>query len=109
MSDIGLENTLPWGKYKGQKVAEIFKKDAAYLCWLREQRKKESSDTKFFAREVHLLLDAAIDSEKSLRFHYTSWGTNLVAEHEVAQDMARQRAERAAIDAACYDESWGMF
>lgn len=110
MSDLQLDNTLPWGKYKGQKLADIFKKDAAYLCWLRKKRKDDSGDVGLFGREIHLLLDAAIDSDKALRSQgYTSWGTKLAVEHEQQLEREKERQAEAVASAAVYDDAWGAF
>lgn len=64
--DIGLTDTLPWGKYKGRKIADIITLDVPYLLWLRDKRaegdkeKGYKPDIKFFSREVLTVLNEAL-------------------------------------------------
>lgn len=110
MSNIGLDDTLPWGKYKGRKVSDIFKSDVGYLCWMRRKRKDDSGDRMFFAREVHLLLDASIDSDKDLqRQGFMSWGSSLALEVEKQHEANKKRQVEQQECAAVYEGAWGEF
>jgi uncharacterized protein (DUF3820 family) len=38
------EFKMPWGKYKGQALEEIYIEDGAYLDWLLEARRHDRTD-----------------------------------------------------------------
>jgi DNA polymerase-3 subunit epsilon/exodeoxyribonuclease X len=42
-----LIKTFKFGKYKGTDVAEVVKKDAGYLLWMRDNMKDLDEDMRF--------------------------------------------------------------
>ena len=72
MSNLGLLDKLPFGKYKGQVIQDVYRGDAAYLVWMRNAKVIEQPT--FFAAEMHPLLDDTIKKSKSLKGKYKLWG-----------------------------------
>lgn len=102
---LQLEDRLPFGKYKGQTVQEIYKKDSGYLVWMRETRKKENGDSKFFSFEVSQLLDMTIMDSKTLKSKYKPWE---LTKEQVEVAVASIAAEEAELEVA-YADKWGAF
>lgn len=122
--NMGLDDIMPFGKYKGKSFEDIYKLDVGYLVWLRHTRKSQNGDGAFFSHELHILLDDAIDKDKGLRKKYEKWNvaaltdadpvTPAIAtgtppwEDDDPQDLNDMlKAEKEAEFA--YSESWGSF
>lgn len=104
--DIGLLDTLPFGKFRGQKVQEVLKTDPAYLVWLRETKKKDGQPG-FFANELHPLLDEIIKSHKSLS-KYELWGDKKFAVGKTEKTIVAT-PEKPPSAEVVYAERWGAF
>lgn len=104
-SSLGLVDTMPFGKkHKGKTIEAIYKEDASYLLWLRDQRKKDG-DAEFFDREVLTLLDETLLKDKYLKTKHQSWGNTMLPQGPVT-------APAAAVEAStefAYADSWGAF
>ena len=44
MSLLTTESVMPFGKYRGEKIESILRRDFGYLCWLRAERRKKGLD-----------------------------------------------------------------
>lgn len=105
-SSLGLNDTMPFGKkHKGKKIEDIYKQDAGYLLWLRDQRKKEQGDAEFFNKEVLTLLDETLLKDKYLRTKHQSWGNTMLPQGPVTAPVA---AVEPTTEFA-YADSWGAF
>ena len=54
------DSPMPWGKYKGEKMANV---PAAYLLWLYDSNQC-SKDVKVYIKENYDVLEAEIAAEK---------------------------------------------
>lgn len=102
MLELSLTSLMPFGKYKGQTVEEIYKADAGYLVWLREEKKKQSH-MHFFSKEVSALLDMTIRASKPLSRKYKPW--DLPVDQAIRTDAVPE--ERPA--EVNYGGAWGGF
>jgi uncharacterized protein (DUF3820 family) len=103
MLELTLTDKMPFGKYKSQTVEEIFKTDAGYLVWLRDERKKSNQDVRFFSKEVLALLDMTIRESKPLSKKYQPW--DLPIDQSVKTEATPQ--DRPA--EVNYGGAWGGF
>lgn len=117
--NIGMNDTLPFGQYRGQSVTHILKSSpsgGAYLVWLREQRRKDG-ERNFFDAEVIDRLDSLIESNKRLQRQYKTF-RSIDAMHPMAGVSTNQEAigatpvapEVREVEAEfAYAEQWGSF
>lgn len=114
MSGLGLNDTLPFGKYKGSLVHEVILKDANWCCWIRDEKKK-AGQPKIWNAEVNTILNVAIDNDKRLAAKYSKWaGESDVAEvikeatnrGLVIRDAQEKADEERRI---AYENSWGAW
>jgi uncharacterized protein (DUF3820 family) len=104
ISNVELKDTVTFGKYKGKTFEEVYKLDAAYLVWLR-QEKANAGDRTYFAQEVHVVLDHAIKISRDLRTKYKPFGVVLPETPAVAEPEPEPIPEPAV----AYAENWGAF
>ena len=71
--NLTLNDKLDIGKYKGKTVEQVYKEDVGYLAWLRKTREEKNGDRTYFAPEVHVLIDHAIENSSHLRSTFESW------------------------------------
>lgn len=71
--NLSLMDTLPFGKHKGKTIKEVLSQAPSYLVWLRETRRKENADIRFFSEGVSMLLDDEIRGNPSLQKNYKPW------------------------------------
>lgn len=110
--NIGLEDTMPLGKYKSRKIKDIYRDDAEYLVWFRQARKDSNQDAKFFNPEVGALLDMTIEASPQLQRKFKAWGASV----DVAQansllthvDIFDPSLDPARASAVEY-KTWGQF
>lgn len=76
-SSLDLDDTMPIGKYKSAKLADLIKEDPGYLLWLRNARK--DADAKFFSPMFSALLDNEIAKSKYLQSKFKPWGVDVAA------------------------------
>lgn len=119
--DIGWEDTLPWGQYKGKKIADIAKTDVPYLAWLRDARAKGNSDKgygpqqKFFARPVLEFINeqiaADVNRKKGLRGKFVEWDLETLFAAPVPASAAPKKEEilEQIKMQETYDTKWGAF
>ena len=108
--NLTLDDMITFGKYKGKSVGKVYEEDVGYLVWLRQERKNQNADERFFAPELHILLDDAIKNSKSLRAKYKPWNVNpaaLAAIQETAEPT-EPPPQRMAPEMA-YSAAWGAF
>lgn len=105
-SSLGLNDTLPFGKYKGKRVQEVYKENAGYLLWMRDTKKKDAGDAKFFDQEVLILLDETLLKDKYLRTKHESWGNTMLPQAPVTtpDDAPFEPTTEFA-----YAGAWGAF
>ncbi|MDY7537533.1 hypothetical protein RGU72_04610 [Undibacterium sp. 5I1] len=103
---LKLTDTLDFGKHKGSKIEDVYKADAGYLVWLRQERHSKNGETKFFASEMHILLDDCIRNSKSLRSKYSVWEVT-VPGIEIEPSVEVQAAR--SLSAQAYQEQWGVY
>lgn len=103
MPDLNLQDTMPFGKHKGQTVEAVYKEDAAYLVWLRQTRKDQNADTKFFSQEVSTLLDMTIRESKQLQKTYKPWDLEPMIQ-VVTEAKPQERQPEVS-----YGGAWGNF
>jgi hypothetical protein len=102
-SSLSWNDTMPFGKkHKGKTIQEIFQQEPSYLLWLRDQRKKDNGDIKFFARDVLIKLDEFLKTSKSLSRQYSSWHVAL-EQPEPVKVVITPELEDA------YGDMWGAF
>lgn len=102
--DLELTNTMPIGKYKSRTIEDIYKEDAAYLVWLRNARKEQNQDSRFFSREVSALLDMTIRESKQLQSKFRPW--DLPIDQSVVSFATAGTPAPAQEEAYC---GWGQF
>jgi hypothetical protein len=100
--NLELTDTMPIGKHKSKKIEDIFKENAGYLVWVRNARKEQNQDSKFFSIEVSALLDMAIRESKALQRKYKPW--NL----EIAQAPVNTTKPAVEQPSMAYN-GWGEF
>lgn len=111
---IGLNDAMPFGKYKEGKVADLLLNDPGYLCWLREQRRKAAQD-RVFSHEVSILLDEAIRNDKDLQKRYTPLGEPadveaiLKGRTAMIEESEKVVERNFAVRKAAYQEQWGAW
>ena len=102
-SSLGWNDTMPFGKkHKGKTIQEIFQKDASYLLWLRDKRKSENSDSKFFTRDVLIKLDDYLKTSKSLSGKFSLWHAALEPAEPVKVVITPELED-------AYGDMWGAF
>ena len=113
-SSLDMNDTMPFGKYKSQKVADIMKSNFEYLLWMRETKKTE--DDRFFSKEVHQILnDRLANAPKGgkTRAAYKPWDLSGLDDSKgEAVDVVLNeltKSDSSAKDTLAYSESWGMF
>jgi len=47
---------IPFGKYRGLSLEEVYLKDRSYLCWLAEQSWLKNKEYSFFLKKIKELL-----------------------------------------------------
>lgn len=105
ISNVELADTVTFGKYKGKTFEEVYKLDAPYLVWLR-QEKANTGDRTYFAQEVHVVLDHAIKISSDLRKKFTPFG---VVETLLHPTPAAPEPELIPEPEVAYAENWGAF
>lgn len=104
MSNLDLTDTMPIGKYKSHKIEDILHTDPGYLVWLRQARKDQNQDAKFFSPVMSALLDNEITKSKQLRSKFKVWGIGIDTEPaRVAAPIPEALREQA------YQGGWGAF
>lgn len=104
ISNVELKDTVTFGKYKGKTFEEVYKLDAPYLVWLRQQ-KADGNDRTYFAQEVHIVLDHAIKISSELRKKYKPFGVVI----PVTPAPAAPEPELTPEPEVAYAENWGAF
>src|SRR4051794_40803325 len=102
---LDLKDTMPFGKYKGKRIEDIHRQDAGYLLWMRDTKKTDAGDAKFFDPEVLILLDETLQKDKYLRTKHQSWGKTILAQGPVTSPESApfEPAEEATF---AYAENW---
>jgi hypothetical protein len=81
-SRLGLEDTIPFGKYKGQTVETVYKENAGYLMWLRDAKAEPETkpdgkvfepNREFFNVEVLTLLNSTIAANRGRYSKHKVW------------------------------------
>jgi hypothetical protein len=81
-SRLGLTDTLPFGKYKGRTIEDIYKVNAGYLMWLRDAKAEpepqengvtQPPNREFFDVEVLTLLNATIANDPKAYPKHRVW------------------------------------
>ena len=99
------DSVLDFGKYKRSTVKDVFIKDANYLCWLRDAKKKDSGDERFFSHDVLLALDVAIKEDpKGLGRNFTPWNRAAIIPDDTPFDPVQERPTSVV-----YSDEWGAF
>ena len=111
MAIYGMLSALPFGKYKGHEVKWIVENDPGWLCWLRQEQKKEAKNS--FAKDVHDALDKEIDQHKSLR-KFQKWNApdiNALLDGRIRQEEIREAASAAGLEVRdmAYAGQWGAW
>lgn len=117
---LGLENTISFGKWKGKTVGVVLAEDPGYLLWLRDEKKKDTGDEKFFSNRVLLELNKALREDslnrsKKFRGKYQVWKIDGDIEPETKEEilaamkMEREALEEAERNASIYDGRWGAY
>ena len=101
--NLSLTDNMPFGKYKGQAVNDVFKSDPGYLIWLREERKTANFDSRFFGLAVSTLLDAAITGSSHLKRKFKPWNLPINQEPVKPVVAVRELEKEVAYHA------WGEF
>lgn len=110
IENMALEDIMVFGKHKGKTVKDVYKSEAAYLVWLRQERLAKNGQANFFNREVNTLLDMTIRESKSLRSKYVTWESQgLLKEQATVQPEAIVPAAEGAPDPAVAYSGWGAF
>lgn len=93
-----LNDTLPFGKHKHHLISDVLARDPGWLCWLREEKKKEGKP-RVFNDEVNLAIDERIAADRGLRKTYNPWGEKAAfdikdaVQKAVTADAARSSKE----------------
>lgn len=110
--ELGPNDKLPFGKHKGQTVADVLKLDPGWLAWLRAERQVQNRQN-FFTKPV----DDQIKKQIKTRAPKASFPPRLGEDSELtksASDVtktafervsAKQRAEEERAEA--YKDQWG--
>lgn len=106
-----LSDVLPFGKYKGKVVDWVVQNDPGWLCWLRQEQKKEAKNS--LAKDVHDALDKAIDQHKSLR-KFQKWNApdiNALLDGRIRQEEIQDAATAAGLGVRdmAYHGQWGAW
>ncbi len=111
---LGINDVLPFGKYKGRPVHEVVLDDPNWCCWIREEKKK-AGQPKMWSVEVNNILDVAIDNDKKLK-RYPKWSDKSVdlssimkASVEVRTELDEKQAQAENARRLAYEESWGAW
>jgi len=117
--DIGMNDTLPWGQYKGKKIEQIAKEDMPYLVWLRDARavgdkvKGYEPQIKFFSREVLELINKELASPANKKWSnkYLEWDLDgLFGEDTSGGAMPKKDEILTEIKMQeTYEQQWGSF
>lgn len=112
---FGLNDTFPFGRYKGLKVHELLLKDVGYACWLREAR-KSAGDFNVFNVEVNGVIDRAISESRSLGSKYKPWNLQQVNVADTIKRQVEQIETHEALEekfgqerCAVYKEVWASW
>lgn len=98
--NLTLTDRMPFGKHKGKTLEVLLKENPGYLVWLREERKKNQKDERFFSAQMSALLDTEILKSKSLRREYKPWNLSLPTQVSIATPTEREPE-------LSYDGYWG--
>lgn len=56
---LGLADTLPFGKHRGSKVVDVMAKDPGWLAWIRAERQKKNKEN-FFTEDAERHIYSAV-------------------------------------------------
>lgn len=112
---LGINDTFPFGKFKGHKVSDVLLSDPGYCCWLREE-KKNAGQPRAFDKDANDVIDVAIRQSKSLSKKYKPWGAadadleailkNRTEQDEAAAAVALDTFEQRQV---AYSGEWGAW
>lgn len=111
---LGLKSELKFGKHKGQIVEDVLKRDPAWMCWIRDE-KRAQGQARLWGDDVNEVLDGLILASPSLRKKYkpsTQLGTGAFDIKDVmkkAVDADAARSERDAELTLAYAGEWGSW
>jgi hypothetical protein len=110
---LGLKSELKFGKYKGQIVEEVLKRDPAWMCWIRDE-KRSQGQPRLWDDDVTARLDEMILASVSLRKKYKPsnqlgkpFDIQETMKKAVDADAARSKQETEL--SLAYAESWGAW
>jgi len=99
---IGVNSSIPFGKYKGKTFADVMLSDPGYCAWLRQAKIKDG-DLNPFTTEANLVIDDAIRQSKSLSKKYAI--VKPTEEDLQLQNILKEAHDKkSANDAVIYEE-----